>query len=243
MEIYIIIILICFIIILYFVDEIKVTYKILNKINSDNKILINNKEQFLLLYYNPILIKFYKNILESLKNINKYDYKSYFCELSNNINIELSFRDKTFFNWFNITYGIIKLSQDTLLKIKNNIYVDNLLNQINSLFNYYLILEKVLKNIKINNNKKFINKKKYFKNIKMNDTIIKLYKIEEFLNILFRKYIKIYLKDIKNKDIKLKNILKKEKFINLINFKLNTKLKLNKELKKYDRDILFNFFI
>jgi hypothetical protein len=242
MEIYIIIILICFIIILYFVDEIKLIYKInkINKINSVDKIQCAKTDEILLLYYNPILIKLYKNILDLLKKINKYDYKSYFCELSNNINIDLSIKDRLYLNWFNTTYGIIKLSQDTLLKIKNHIYLENLLNQINLVYNYYLLLEKSFKNIIISKNKKLINKKKYVKNEKINDKIIKLYKVEEVLRNLFNKNIK---KSLLNSNKNIMNILKKEKYINLINFKLNTKLKLKKDIQICKKDILFNYFV
>ena len=137
MEIYIIIILIIFIIFLNYIDELKIIYKLEHfKHNKINNIKIFDR--YFLLYNNPILLKLYKNIFISLKKINKYDYKSYFTYLQTN---KISESDKLFLDWFNITYGIIKLSQDTLKKINNN--TENIYNNIDSLFNFYLFIEKI----------------------------------------------------------------------------------------------------
>jgi hypothetical protein len=234
MELYIIIILICFIIILYFVDEIKVIYNIIhNIINKDiltNKDNLSNKNRLLLMYYNPILLKFYKQILIELKKINKYDYKSYFTQL----NINLSYNNLLFFDWFIITHGIIKLGQDTIIKlIKSKQSIpNNFINAINKLYYYYYYIEKTFKNINISELNKFINKK--FKN----NTLINLYKIEELIYKLFIQYYKNL--NLNKKYIKLIEPLVKDKNINIINSKLN--IKFNKKNIPYSNLILINFF-
>jgi hypothetical protein len=239
MEIYIIIILIIFIIFLNYIDELKLIYKLkyfenkYNKINYDNydnKICnINLYDNIILLYNNPVLLKLYKDLFISLRKINKYDYKSYFTLLKTDIQIKISIYDRLFLNWYNITYGIIKFAQDTLKKINNN--TENIYNNINSLYNFYLFIEKTNNTIKLSANKKYIKKKK-------NMYIIKLFKIEEMLQNLF----KIYLSNNKlNKNII--EIINKEKHINLINFKLNTKINLKKYHSKDNSNILYNYFV
>jgi hypothetical protein len=240
MEIYIIIILIIFIIFLNYIDELKLIYKLkyfgntCNTINYDNKICnINLYDNIILLYNNPILLQLYKNIFISLRKINKYDYKSYFTLLKTDIQIKISANDRLFLNWYNITYGIIKFAQDTLKKINNNyenIY-NNIYNNINSLYNFYSFIEKINNNIKISQNKKYIKKKK-------NMYLIKLFKVEEMLQNLF----KIYISNNKlNKNII--EIINKEKHINLINFKLNTKINFKKYLSKDNSNILYDYFV
>lgn len=225
MEIYIIIILIIFIIFLNYLDELK----IISNIKSYKHDKINNISIFdniFILYTNPVLLKLYKNIFLSVKKINKYDYKSYFTYLENN---KISMSDKLLLDWFNINYGIIKFAQDTLKKINNN--AENLYSNIDSLYNYYLFIEKINNNIKISENKKFIKNKK-------NLYLIKLLKIEELLQKLFKKYL---LNNKLNKNIT--EIINKEKNINLINFKINVKYnKLNK-LNKLNNNILYNYFV
>lgn len=225
MEIYIIIILIIFIIFLNYLDELK----IISNIKSYKHDKINNISIFdniFILYTNPVLLKLYKNIFLSVKKINKYDYKSYFTYLENN---KISMSDRLILDWFNINYGIIKFAQDTLKKINNN--AENLYSNIDSLYNYYLFIEKINNNIKISENKKFIKNKK-------NIYLIKLLKIEELLQKLFKKYL---LNNKLNKNIT--EIINKEKNINLINFKINVKHnKLNK-LNKLNNNILYNYFV
>ena len=183
----------------------------------------------ILLYNNPVLLKLYKDIFISLRKINKYDYKSYFTLLDTGIQIKISIYDRLFLNWYSITYGIIKFAQDTLKKINNN--NENIYNNINSLYNFYLFIEKTNDKIKLSPNKKYIKKKK-------NIYLIKLFKIEEMLQNLF----KIYLSNNKlNKNII--EIINKEKHINLINFKLNTKINLKKYLSKDNSNILYDYFV
>ena len=172
---------------------------------------------------NPILLKLYKNIFISLKKINKYDYKSYFTYLQTN---KISESDKLFLDWFNITYGIIKLSQDTLKKINNN--TENIYNNIDSLFNFYLFIEKINNTIKISENKKYIKNKK-------NIYMIRLLKIEEFMQNIFKKYM---LNNKLNKNII--EIINKEKNLNMINFKIN--FKYNKSNKNHNSCILYDYF-
>ena len=228
MELYVIVILICFIIILYFVDEIKLIYNLVkyNKTNLGNSIKIFDK--IVLMYYNPLLIKYYKHILIELKKINKYDNKSYYTDL----NIKMSSDNLLFFDWFIITYGIIKLAQDTiikLIKVKQNIPT-NLINLINRLYKYYIFIEKSVKNINIT---KFKNKK--YKHA----ILIKSYKIEELISDLFiQKYKTLNLKSKYNKIIETSI---KDKNINTINSKLNIKLnKINKNYKT--NNCLIKFF-
>lgn len=222
MEIYIIIILIIFIIFLNYLDELK----IISNIKSYKHDKINNISIFdniFILYTNPVLLKLYKNIFLSVKKINKYNYKSYFTYLENN---KISMSDKLLLDWFNINYGIIKFAQDTLKKINNN--AENLYSNIDSLYNYYLFIEKLNNNIKISENKKYIKHKK-------NLYLIKLLKIEELLQKLFKKY----LLNIKlNKNIT--EIINKEKNINLINFKIN--VKHNNKINR-NNNILYNYFV
>ncbi len=233
MELYIIIILICFIIILYFVDEIKLIYKIINSL-IDNNVTKNNNSfnlnNILFMYYNPILLKYYKEMLIELKKINKYDYKSYYTYL----NINVSNTNLLFFDWFTIINGITKFGEDTitkLIKLKQNI-PGNLIKIINRIYFYYLFIEKSLKNINISNLNKFINKK--YKN----DTLVKLYKIEELNYRLFIKHYKdLYLDKKFNKIIETTI---KDKNINTINSKLN--IKFNKKNMLYSKLILINFF-
>jgi len=222
MEIYIIIILIIFIIFLNYIDELKIIYKLEHfKHNKINNIKIFDR--YFLLYNNPILLKLYKNIFISLKKINKYDYKSYFTYLQTN---KISESDKLFLDWFNITYGIIKLSQDTLKKINNN--TENIYNNIDSLFNFYLFIEKINNTIKISENKKYIKNKK-------NIYMIRLLKIEEFMQNIFKKYM---LNNKLNKNII--EIINKEKNLNMINFKIN--FKYNKSNKNHNSCILYDYF-
>lgn len=221
MEIYIIIILIIFIIFLNYLDELK----IISNIKSYKHDKINNISIFdniFILYTNPVLLKLYKNIFLSVKKINKYDYKSYFTYIENN---KISMSDRLILDWFNINYGIIKFAQDTLKKINNN--AENLYSNIDSLYNYYLFIEKINNNIKISENKKFIKNKK-------NLYLIKLLKIEELLQKLFKKYL---LNNKLNKNIT--EIINKEKNINLINFKIN--VKHNKSNR--NNNILYNYFV
>lgn len=242
MELYIIVILICFIIMLYFIDEIKLIYNLIkyNKTIKYNKSIKPDKsnkqnetktsDKVLLMYYSPILIKLYKQILVELKKINKYDYKSYYTDL----NIKLSIDGLLFFDWFIITYGIIKLAQDTiikLIKLKQTI-PKTLINKINRLFNYYLYLEKSLKNINFTNLNKFKNKK--YKH----DMLIKLYKIEELIyNLFIQKYKTL---DINSKYNKIIDNSIKDKNINTINSKLN--IKFNKINKMYKTNNSLNKF-
>lgn len=224
MEIYIIIILIIFIIFLNYIDELKFISKLKNY-NCDKIINITLFDKFFLLYTNPVLLKLYKNIFLSLKKINKYDYKSYFTYLENN---KISMSDKLLLDWFNINYGIIKFAQDTLKKINNNINnSENLYSNIDSLYNYYLFIEKLNNNIKISENKKYIKNKK-------NIYLIKLLKIEELLQKLFKKFL---LNNKLNK--KIIEIINKETHLNMINFKINVKHynKINKN------NNLYNYFV
>jgi len=234
MELYIIIILICFIIILYFVDEIKLIYKLFNKnklINTNNLINKNNLDTLLFLYYNPILLKFYKQLLIELKKINKYDYKSYYTHL----NINLLHNELLFYDWFIITYGIIKLGQDTIVKLiksKQSIPT-SLFDKINKLYNYYYFIEKSFKNISISESNKFIRNNKY-----KNTVLIKLYKIEELVYKLFIKYYKSMNIDKKFNKIIEQSI--KNKNINTINSKLNNKF--NKKNDSFSNLVLIKFF-
>jgi len=222
MEIYIIIILIIFIIFLNYIDELKIIYNI-KKYKHDKINNITIFDNIFLLYKNPVLLKLYKNIFLSVKKINKYDYKSYFTYLENN---KISVSDKLLLDWFNINYGLIKLAQDTLKKINKN--DENLYDNIDSLYNYYLFIEKINNNIKISENKKYIKNKK-------NIYLIKLLKIEELLQKLFKKYL---LNNKLNKNII--EIINKESHLNMINFKIN--VKHNNKVNR-NNNILYNYFV
>jgi hypothetical protein len=236
MELYIIVVLLCFIILLYFVDELKLIY-VLNVDILNNSKIINKSLSFfdksLLLYNNPYLIKLYKKILNNLKKINKYDIKSYYSKLD----INLPYDALIFMDWFSITYGIIKLSQDTiikLIKLKENISTDLIYN-INKLYNYYLYIEKIFKNINISQLNKYKNKK--YKN----DSLIKLIKIEELLKNLFIKYHKILNIKYKSSTKSLFKSIIQNREINLINLKLNLKLNKN-SANNSNISKLINFF-
>jgi len=231
MELYIIISLICFIIILYFVDEIKLIFKLHTKLNT--KSINNNKNsknislcnKILFMYYNPILLKIYKELLIELKKIKKYDYKSYYTHL----NINLLHNELLFFDWFIIISGIIKFGQDTIIKlIKSKQSIPkNIINKINRLYNYYYFIKKSFKNIKNIKNKKY-----------KNDTLMKLYKIEELNYKLFIQYYKFI--NIDKKFIKIIEQSIKDKNINTINSKFN--IKFNKKNDSFSNLVLIKFF-
>ncbi|MDH3004447.1 MAG: valine--tRNA ligase [Candidatus Shikimatogenerans sp. JK-2022] len=204
------------------VNKIWNTFKFINKLK---KLKINNKNKI----YNLLIIKWFNNLLNyNLYKINKYlnEHKIYkyinlikklfikkFCSILleyikiNNYNINKNFKNKIL-NYYNI---LLKILHPIIPFITEYIYTK--LNKKNITISKWPKIKKYNKKKikKFNETFKFIN---YFKKIKLNKNKIKIYINKKNKYIYNKKlYIKLIYKLTFIKNIKIKNLLNKKKYL------------------------------
>ena len=181
MEYIIILILIIFLIIIILLKQIN-TIKNFKKCTNKYKSIVVLKKfnKYMLFPYNPIILYLYENLYNTLKPINKYDYKSYIVFTK----IKLSTDNQILFDWISYTSGVIRMSIDSVIKLlkkKENLNHE-FINNIAKIKLYYTLI-----NIKVNMNKvnKNIIKNVHNKLLQSNKIIFNLFYINEILNNIY----------------------------------------------------------
>lgn len=182
MEYIIILVLVIFLLILIFKNQLQyLKDSNLNIVKSCKKQNIIKYNNIFLLNNNPILLYLYENLYISLKKVNRYNYKKYI--IFNNIN--LSEKDKSIFDWISYTGGIINMAFDSSIKnIKQKKQInEDLINNIAKLKLFYKIfypldenkMDKVIKIKKYNKFSKYMKNRFIYNLVYINEVLYNIY--------------------------------------------------------------------